>query len=661
MNLESLKKRFAEIFYKEKITTTYIKDIKEKRLHLVLPSGKEELINCSSLVYFEEKPTPLNDLNQIIALVKEKNEKREKMKDTFNLEEIWEILVEEAENIHIKDAVELLLGRIPTEDEIAGFVRKALEDRIYFRLKEPNLLQIVPKEEVERLILQRKKELEKLKKLSEGGEFIKALQLKNIESFPQEIIDFWISALKEYVLWETQTPSGKLAYEVLKRLNIAEPYKVFNLLVFAKIFNEDENLELLKTRYPTSFSEKELKEAELIAKMEITKEEREDLTHLYTVTVDAEDTQDFDDALSFEEKEDKYIIYIHIAEVADFLRPGLALWDGALERACTLYLPDEIYPMLPFPLSHEKFSLKKGELKASLTFKIFIDKSYNLLYFEPLLSLIKVKDRLTYEKVDELLTKDPFWQKIYEIFMHFKKKREEKEFYAVFLPEVQVRVRPDGKIIVKKVEMTPSRLLIAEAMILINTLAAEFLYQNQIPAIYRSQPKPLEIIENREENLYLKLIQLKYLAKSELSLSPAYHFGLGLEYYTTLTSPIRRFLDILIQYQLKTFLLKKLPLPEEVIIKLLPELSENLQRAAQIQNKRIKYFLLKYLKIYMQDKPLRGLVLEVQNKKAKVYLVDYNVIGEVMGFKGILNPGDEIVVKIEKVNPHLEILRLKTI
>uniref|UniRef100_A0A7C4JRG8 RNB domain-containing ribonuclease n=1 Tax=Thermodesulfobacterium geofontis TaxID=1295609 RepID=A0A7C4JRG8_9BACT len=519
MNLESLKKRFAEIFYKEKIITTYIKDIKEKRLHLVLPSGKEELINFSSLVCFEEKPTPLNDLNQIIALVKEKNERREKIKDRFNLEEIWKILVEEVEDIHVKDAVELLLGRIPTEDEIAGFVRKALEDRTYFRLKGPNLLQIISKEEVERLILQRKKELEKLKKLSEGEEFIKALQLKNIESFPQEIIDFWISALKEYVLWETQTPSGRLAYEVLKRLNIAEPYKVFNLLVEAKIFNEDENLEILKTHYPTSFSEKELKEAELIAKMEIPKEEREDLTHLYTVTVDAEETQDFDDALSFEEKEDKYILYIHIAEVADFLKPGSALWEGALERACTLYLPDGIYPMLPFSLSHEKFSLKKGELKASLTFKISLDKSYNILSFEPFLSLIEVKERLTYEKVDELLTKDPFWQKIYEIFMHFKKKREEKEFYAVFLPEVQVRVRPDGKIVVKKVEMTPSRHLIAEAMILVNTLAAEFLYQNQIPTIYRSQPKPLEIIENREENLYSKLLQLKYLGKIRITVS----------------------------------------------------------------------------------------------------------------------------------------------
>ncbi|PMP95195.1 MAG: hypothetical protein C0169_05600 [Thermodesulfobacterium geofontis] len=63
----------------------------------------------------------------------------------------------------------------------------------------------------------------------------------------------------------------------------------------------------------------------------------------------------------------------------------------------------------------------------------------------------------------------------------------------------------------------------------------------------------------------------------------------------------------------------------------------------------------------MQDEPLKGLVLDIQNKKAKVYLIDYNITGEVIGFKGNLNPGEEITVKVEKVNPHLEILRLKIV
>lgn len=659
MNPEIFKNRFADLFYKGKIITAYVKDVKEKRLHLILPTGKEELINYSSLVYFEEKTKPLNDLNQIVTFLKEKNENREKVKEIFNPEEVWEILVEEVEAISAKDAVELFLGRKPTEDEIAGFIRKALEERIYFKLKEPNVLQVISKDEVERILLQRKKELEKLRKINEGEEFVKALLSKDVASFSENLKEFWFSALKDFVLWEDKTPSGKLASEVLKRLNIADSYRVFNLLVENDVFKEDENLELLRTRYPILFSEKELKEADEIVQTEVSREKRVDLTHLYTVTVDAEETQDFDDALSFEEKEDKYILYIHIAEVAEFLKPGLALWEGAFERACTLYLPDAIYPMLPFSLSHERFSLKKGDIKPAITFKLVLDRDYNLLSFEPFLSLIMVKDRLTYGKVDKLLSEDPFWQKLNEIFMHFKKKREEKETFAVFLPEIQIKVTSDGEIIVRKIEMTPARLLIAEAMILANTLSAEFLYKNQIPAIYRSQPKPLEVIENRDESLYLKLLQLRYLARSELSLQPAYHSGLGLDYYTTLTSPIRRFLDLLMQYQLKCFLLEKEPLSQETLSKILPELSENLQRAMQIQSKRNKYFLLKYLKLYLKDQPLRALVIDVQNRKAKVYLMDYNITGDILGFKENLKPGEEIMVKIDKVNPHLEILRLK--
>ncbi len=662
MDLTFLNNRFADIFYRNKITTVYIKDVKEKRLHIILPSGKEELINYSALISYEEKPKSLKDLNQIITALKEKQENREKLKETFDLKEIWEIIVNETEEIPAKDLVDLILGRTSNEDEIAGFIRKTLEEKLYFKLKEPNILEILSQKEVERLLLQKKRELERLKKLNEGEEFVKALQKGNIEIFNQEVRNFWIEALKGYVLWENQTPSGKLVQEVLKRLNLANQNKIFELLVKIKVFDEDENLEILRTRYPLTFSEKELKEAKELENLSFSLDDREDLTFLQTFTVDAKDTEDFDDALSFEENENQYILYIHIAEVADFIKPGSALWEGALERASTLYLPDGIFPMLPFSLSHGKFSLKQDTLRPAITFKIILDQKYNILDFKPILSVIKVKKRLTYEDVDDYLSKgDKFWQKLYSIFMYFKKKREEKGALAVFLPEIQIKINEKKEITVQKLVMTPARYFIAEAMILINTLTAEFLYKNHIPAIYRSQPQPSEIIENFEENLYSKLLQLKYLAKSELSTQPAYHSGLGVDYYTTLTSPIRRFLDLLIQYQLKSFLLGSKPLSEEEILKILPELTNNLQRAILIQNRREKYFLLKYLQLYMQNQPLKGLVLNVQNKKAKIYLVDYNITGDLIGFKKNLIPGQEITVKTEKVQPRLEVLRLKLV
>ncbi len=662
MDLSFLKNRFADIFFKNKITTVYIKNVKEKRLHILLPSGKEELVNYSALICCEEKSKLIKDLNNIIKILREKNENREKFKDLFNLREIWEVVVGEAEELSVKDAVELILGKEPEEDEIAGFIRKVLEEKLYFKLKKNNVLEVLSKNEVENLLLQKKREIERLKKLNQGEEFVKALQKGEISGFDEEERKFWINALKEFVLWENQTPSAKLVQEVLKRLNMLNQNKVFDLLVKIGTFDEDENLEILKTRYPVCFSEKELKAAKELERLEIPLENRVNLEALQTFTVDSEDTQDFDDALSFEKTENNYILYIHIADVAEFIKPGSILWESALERASTLYLPDGIFPMLPFSLSHEKFSLKENALRPAITFKIVLDKDYNIIEFQPLLSIIKVKKRSTYEEVDRLLIEgDAFWKELYSIMMHFKKKREENGALAVFLPEIQLKVKENKEIILQRLSMTPARQLIAEAMILVNTLTAELLYKNKIPAVYRSQPKPSEIIENFEDNIYLKLLQLKFLAKSELSTQPEYHSGLGLDYYTTLTSPIRRFLDLLIQYQLKCFLSKTKPLSEEEILKVLPELSSNLQRASSIQNKREKYFLLKYLQLYTKDKPLKGLVLSLQNKKGKVYLLDYNIIGDLLSFKQNLTPGQEVIVKIEKVQPRLEILRLKPI
>ncbi|QER41499.1 RNB domain-containing ribonuclease [Thermodesulfobacterium sp. TA1] len=662
MDLNLLKNRIVDLFYREKITTVYVKDIKGKRLHVVLSSGKEELINHQALISFEEKPVSFKDLNQILQFLKEKNANREKLKDKFNLKDLWEVVVEEGEVFSAKELVELFLGTLPNEDEIAGFLRKVCEEKLYFKLKEPNLVEITSREEVEKELHRREKELEKIKKINQGVEVLKALKSGHTERFEKDIVDFWISSLKDYFLWEDQSSSNKLIKEVLEKAEITDQTQIFDLLVKLNQFDEDENVDLLKTKFPLEFTPEELNQAENICLSPLDDLPREDLTHLETFTIDAEDTEDFDDALSFEEKEDGCLIYVHIAEVAEFINPGTPLWNAALERALTLYLPEKIIPMLPFSLSHERFSLKQGEIRPAMTFKIYLGKEGELKDFQVVLSLIKVKKRLTYNEVDSyLISGDPFWQRLYQIFMNFKRQREERGALAIFLPEVEVKVAKDGTISVFKIEMTPARLLVAEAMVLTNYLGAKFLHQNQLPAIFRSQPKPSEIIENPEESLYLKLLQLRYLAKSELSLYPEYHSGLGLEAYATLSSPIRRFVDLINQHQLKAFLTGGNPLSEKDLKELLPELQTNLQRAMFLQNKREKYFLLKYLQTQAKEQPLPGLVLQVQNKRAKVYLIDFNLTGELVGCKENLTPGQEITVKIEKVNPRLESLRLKLV
>ncbi len=663
MSLENLLFHLVDIFYKEKIVTAYVKDFKGKRLHLFLPTGKEELISHTALVSVSKEKIQGENLSFLENLLKEKNEERERLKEKFDLRELWEVVVDELREASSWELVELYLGRAPSSDEVAAFMRKILEDKIYFGFETRDFVKIRTREEVVQLLHQREKEFERLKLLSEGEAFISSLLQGKKGVLPEEREYFFLQGLKEYVLSEEASGErNKILKEILTRHGLTEPTKIVSLLIKVGFVEENWFFELEKMKFPCEFSDEELKEAEQILNQPLSLEKRRDLRHLYTFTIDAPETEDYDDALSVEEASDHITLYVHIADVSSFVKPGSLLWEGALERASTLYLPEKIIPMFPFFLSHGKFSLKKEEERVVLTFQFTLNEEGEILSFDISPSVIKVKDRLSYEEVDKWLDEGhPLFQKLYEILMKQKEKRQRAGAFAVILPEIQVRVLPDGEITVQKIEMTKARDLVSEAMILANYYTANFLKEHEIPALYRSQKEPFQVFEERETSLFYQILQLKFMAKSELSTEPNYHSGLGLSCYTTVTSPIRRALDLLIQYQLRAYLMNEKILSKEDILRILPELQSNLQRAQFLQARRKRYFLLKYLERYKKNEALAGLVLEVQGKKAKIYLPDYNLTGETLRFKEAIRPGQDVIVKLEKINPLEEVLRLQII
>ncbi len=659
MDLQKIKNKAVDLFYREKLTTALVKEIKGKRLHVLLPTGKEELINYHALLFVPKKE--VKTTQNLIQVLKEINENREKKKELFNLEEIWELVKEEFEEISPFELTEFCLSFDVDDDHVAGLLRKIYEEKNYFKIETPEKLRVLSEEEVKSIIHKKQKELERLKKISEGEAYLKGLE-GEFTGLSEEKQKFWKEVFKNYIFYEENFKEGKIAKEVLQRLSWDEK-KLINKFIEKGIFHEDEYIEFKKLRFPEKFKEKSLEETKRIAETPLSNfsQGREDLTHLFTFTIDSEDTQDFDDALSVEFKGDVTELYVHITDVASYINPGMSLWKEAQERALTLYLPETIYPMLPFELSSGKFSLIKDRLKLAVSFR-FVFEGERLIDFKPILSVIKVKKRFTYDEVDRFLIEgEPFWTRLYQFLMKLKKKREEAGAFAIFLPEIQVRVEKNGIITVKKIELTPARLLVAEAMILTNTKVAEYLFNQGVPLIYRIQNPPYEKIENVDKSLYHKILQLRYFSKSEFSLTPGFHSGLGVNFYTTLTSPMRRFLDLFVQYQLITFLKGEKPLGETEVQKILAELPENIQRASFLQSKRHKYFLLKYLKLYLKDQPLKGLVTDVFNKKGKVYLPDFNLTGELTSFKSLPSPGEEIQVKIDRVDPREEILKLKEV
>ncbi len=662
MSFEALLFRLVEVFHKDKIITCYVRDVKGKRLHLLLPTGREELISHTALVSVSKEKIQDKNLSSIEALLKEKNKERERLKELFDLKELWEVVVDDLKEASSWELVELYLGRAPTSDEVAAFMRKALEDKIYFAFESQDFFKVRTRDEVSQLLHKREKELARLKLLNEAELFLTNLLQGKMGILSEESEKYFLEGLKEYVLFEEGDEKIKIIKEVLNKHGLSEPIKAVELLIKAGVVEEDWFFELEKLKYPAEFSQEELKEAEALLKKSLNFENREDFRHLHTFTIDAPETEDYDDALSVEEHEEKTVLYVHITDVASFIKPGSKLWEGALERASTLYLPEKIYPMFPFTLSHGKLSLKKDTDRLALTFKFEFTSSGELTSFKIKPSVIKIKERLTYEEIDKQLEEgEPILKKIYDLLMKQKEKRLKTGAFAVILPEIQVRVHPNGEITVQKIEMTKARDLVSEAMILANYYTALFLKEHEIPALFRSQKEPFQIFEERETSLFYQILQLKFMAKSELSIEPGFHSGLGLPCYTTLTSPIRRALDLLIQYQLEAYLLDEKIFSKEEVLRILPELQVNLQRAQFLQARRKRYFLLKYLHKYKKDEPLRGIVIEIQAKKAKIYLPDYNLTGEGFGFKNSLNPGQEVIVKPEKINPLEEVLRLRII
>ncbi|MCX7972527.1 MAG: RNB domain-containing ribonuclease [bacterium] len=638
-----------ETIYKDKPTCAFVKQVKGKKLIVILPTGKEEILDMDEIIHVGIQKSSA-DIQDLV----EKNKLRDQIKQIFNLHELWDILEEKEYDTIL--VLELYLGRKPTDDEVAGFYRKIIETNNFFKIINNDKIIKLSEKEVNEILERQRKEKEKIQKEQEKiknqQELIKTItKLINLQDI-EEQEKIWIEKLKNYVV---SSEKDELVEETLKIKKIDNHPKIFDLLVKNNFVDPDYFYELYRLKFP-EFTEKDLQESAEIFKKEINLEQSVDLTHLNTFTIDSEETKDFDDAISVEVTDRKTILYVHISNVSLFIKPGSNLFEKALCRMQTLYLPDNVIPMLPTELSEEKFSLKKGELRNTLTFKFEISiNDLSIINFEPIISLIKVKNRFTYSEIDkEIESGEKFWNTLYKIMSEHKNYRLQRGALIIFLPEIIVRVI-NGELKIKKIEMTKARDFVSEAMILTNYYSAQFMEKNNIPALYRTQRDPQKIIPIN--NIVDMLNQLKYIHKVEFSTIPKPHSGLGLKCYLTLTSPIRRFIDLLNQYQLLSFLTGIPTLTENDILKMLPEIESNIQRAQYLQTRRNRYFLLKFLSNYKER--TKGIILEKDKNGAKVYLPEFNIIGKLKGNYSETKTNQEIKVTIKKCNPYTEEIDLE--
>jgi len=630
------------------------------RLHLLTPTNREMNLSPKRAILISSSSINVQSpREELLRKLKKTEEERNRLKEQVRVQELWELVKDDAESYDHAYLAQLCFGEQISDDHLSGLVRALFEDKLYFKMNDDRFLPN-SEEKIAKALAQVTQEASKEEKLREGGEWLRGV-LDNQAVQEPRCREEITKVLADLALHGEDSPTLRFGKELLQRAGVTDLREARRILVSLGVWSEDENLDLLRFEIRVPFSEEHLRESERICRAIAAPGEREDLRDLRVWTIDGPMTRDFDDALSLRVEEDRVYLGIHIADVSSVIEPDTLLDEEASQRGTSLYLPRHQIPMLPVALSQEALSLKQGCDRPAISLIAVLDRDGNLLESRFVPSLVRVEKQWTYDEVNESFDREPhFWQ-MRRLSQLLQQKRLDQGALVLSLPEIAVEVTAQGAVALHKVEQdTPSRGMVAEFMIFYNWLAARFCKEHQIPAIYRCQEAPAERLSPEETRyIYYVFKQRRKLSPLSIHTDPKPHSSLGVDMYTTVTSPIRRYYDLLVQRQIKNYLCRGVPLytREEVEKKRLV-LDPLLKSIELLTRKSTRYWIQKYLAQHVGEK-FPALVLDVIRNKYRVLLSDVLLIAEVKRENGQnLHEGQEIMVKIRKSDPWEDYLKV---
>jgi ribonuclease R len=327
-------------------------------------------------------------------------------------------------------------------------------------------------------------------------------------------------------------------------------------------------------------------------------EDREDLTHLPLPTIDPEDARDHDDAVWVERTDSGgYEVWVAIADVSSYVRPGTRLDDEAKARGCSIYLPDRAIPMLPRALSSNLCSLLPDVVRLCLCVHAELDAKGAIKKTRLIRGFMNSQAKLTYGGVARALgfttepPRDPTAEDLvdglriaHECSRILRSRRMKRGALDFDLPEAVVKLDAEGKpaSVTKRAKdpgVKKAYQLIEELMIFANEVVARWLLERQLPGVYRvhlpPDPKKLERLAAMCEVLGIELdveetqtpkglakilegfadhpnasvlnsLLLRSMKQASYDVANLGHFGLASEAYLHFTSPIRRYPDLVV-------------------------------------------------------------------------------------------------------------------
>lgn len=339
----------------------------------------------------------------------------------------------------------------------------------------------------------------------------------------------------------------------------------------------------IRTEFPPDVVEEALSYGDRVKKSDLV--DRKDLRNVECFTIDPDTAKDYDDAISLEMENGKYILGVHIADVSHYVKANSALDREASLRCNSTYFPGKCIPMLPSELSDNLCSLREGVLRLTVSVFVTIDAHGNTNDYTITRSVIKSQKRFTYKQAKKVIDGEleskhrPKLLKMMELCHLLKQKRAERGSVQLYMPEFVVKVNENGVPVgTEVVEYDITHQMVEEFMLKANEIVAIALTKQGKNATFRVHEEPAkeslrefatlatafgyhlpqdptpqdiqgffaELDGTTQAAQYLATCYIRSMRLACYSPDNIGHYGLSLEHYTHFTSPIRRYIDTII-------------------------------------------------------------------------------------------------------------------
>lgn len=659
------------------------------KVRLLLPNRRETTLGVNRLLPWAG-PTlsGLSGRDASVQVLETHRARRESLAASLDMLDVWEMAQGEMERATAEWFAELCVDA-PDADTVAAYGRALLACKSHFKFQPPNF-EIFSAEVVEARVTEQQAAQQREALIAGGAGFFRllwevhcrkrTLPLAGSPQYPSEEIG---QRLRHLIMQRVADPEAHEDDTLWRTLVKGLPdvqHLPLHLATAWEMVPPHYNFWMDRADYSPGDAWSAAFTAETDALAASVRTAEEPAADMPFVSIDSATTRDVDDAFYVEEREDG-VLRLHLALACPALH-----WpfDGPLDkavsrRATSIYLPEGTHHMMPERLGTQTFSLMAGERRPALCVVCDVAADGAVLSCEPLVRQVRLAANLNYEDCEAVLegggdnAAAPFAAQLAlgeRLALLRQKARIAAGAVIMDRPDPKLILEGEGADITVRLEETPptprSQTLVAEMMILASAACARWGQERGIPLLFRTQdvalPKEYAGVWTAPQDM-ARIIRA--LVPSCLETSPRPHAGLGVPAYSPVTSPLRRYPDLINEAQIVTFLQGGAPRwSAEALEGLLLSLNMRLDAAGQVQRFRPRYWKL----LYVRQKGDRcwwdGVVTEENDAFCSVSLPSEQLF--VRGRRHLFGeracPGQPVQVRLGKVNPlYNEIVLLEVI